>query len=400
MRPGTAPCRRRIGDAVMRHCGLPTPTAAPSPVQEQLVTEPAQLEDLIGQLGAAPWIALDTEFMRERTYYARLCLVQVATPSVIACVDALRLPSIDPLLDLLQAPTTLKVLHAARQDLEVFWDRRQALPAPVFDTQIAAALLGRDQQIGYGNLVESITGVRLPKLATRTDWSARPMSEAQLRYAFDDVRYLREVYLHLERELERLGRRAWLDEECAQLTDPQLYRNDPERAWRRLRAGQSLAPQAQAVLAALAAWREREAQRRNLPRGWVVKDAVLVDLARRAPRTLDELASTPGLAPAILRQSGAAILAEIDRARAAPAAPLWPAFDPPDAVRQQLYKEMAARVQACAAREHISATLLATRQDLQQLIQSGDSPVLHGWRRAVIGEELAALRRAALASGA
>ena len=365
-------------------------------MQEQLITQPAELDALIGQLAAAPWIALDTEFMRERTYYARLCLVQVATPEVIACVDPLQLPGIDPLLDLLQAPTTLKVLHSARQDLEVFWDLRKALPAPLFDTQIAAAMIGLDEQIGYGNLVQSITGVRLPKLHTRTDWSARPMSDAQLRYAFDDVHYLRDVYLHLERELARLGRRAWLAEECAQLTDPRRYRNDPDSAWRRLRAGQSLAPQAQAILRALAAWREREAQRRNLPRGWVVKDAVLVDLARRAPHTLDELATVPELAPAILRQSGAAILAEIARARAEPAVPLWPPLEPPDAARQQLYKDMAARVQACAAREHISATLLATRQDLQQLVQGGDSPVLHGWRGAVIGNELAALRRAAL----
>jgi ribonuclease D len=367
-----------------------------SHVPEQLVTQPAQLDRLVEQLAPARWIALDTEFMRERTYYARLCLVQVATPDVIACVDPLLLPSIDPLLDLLQAPTTLKVLHSSRQDLEVFWDQRKALPAPVFDTQIGAALIGLDEQIGYGNLVESITGVRLPKLHTRTDWSARPMSEAQLRYAFDDVHYLRDVYLHLERELESLGRRAWLAEECAQLTDPLLYRNDPEGAWRRLRAGQSLAPQAQVILRALAAWREREAQRRNLPRGWVVKDAVLLDIARRAPKTREELATIPELAPAILRQSAATVLAEIARSQAEPAAPLWPPIEPPDAARQQLFRDMAARVQACAARDRISATLLATRQDLQELIRSGDSPVLHGWRRTVIGDELIALRRAVL----
>jgi ribonuclease D len=367
-----------------------------SQVPEQLVTQPAQLDRLIEQLAASPWIALDTEFMRERTYYARLCLVQVATPEVIACVDPLLLPSIDPLLDLLHAPTTLKVLHSARQDLEVFWDLRKALPTPVFDTQIAAALIGLDEQIGYGNLVESITGVRLPKLHTRTDWSARPMSDAQLRYAFDDVHYLRDVYRHLERELERLGRHAWLAEECAQLTEPLLYRNDPGGAWRRLRGGQSLAPQAQVVLRALAAWREREAQQRNLPRGWVVKDAVLLDIARRAPRTLDELATVPELAPAILRRFGATILAEIARSQAEPPVALWPPFEPPDPARQQLYKDMAARVQACAARDGISATLVATRQDLQQLIQSGESRLLHGWRRAVIGNELAALRSAAL----
>jgi ribonuclease D len=367
-----------------------------SQVPEQLVTQPAQLEQLVAQLAAAPWIALDTEFVRERTYYARLCLVQVATPEVIACVDPLELPNIDALLDLLYAPSALKVLHAARQDLEVFWDLRQALPTPVFDTQIGAALVGLDEQIGYANLVERITGVRLPKLATRTDWSARPMSAVQLRYAFDDVHYLRDMYQHLDRELERHARRGWLAEECAQLADPARYRNDPEQAWRRLRAGAALSPTAQAILRALAAWREREAQRRNLPRGWVVKDPVLVEIARRAPTTLEELAAVPELAPAIRRQCGAALLAEIARHGAAVAAPLWPPIEPPDAARQRLLKEMAARVQACATREGICATLLATRQDLQELVQHGDSPVLNGWRRALIGEELAALRRAAL----
>ncbi len=363
---------------------------------EQLVTQPSQLQDLVGALAGAEWIALDTEFIRERTFSARLCLLQVATPRVIACIDPLALPSINPLLEVLYAPTTLKVLHAARQDLEVFWDLRRAVPAPLFDTQIAAALIGFDAQLGYGALVESLTGVRLPKLATRTDWAARPLAPEQLRYAFDDVRYLRDVYQHLEGELERLGRRAWLAEECARLSDPALYRNDPDEAWRRLRAGAALDPAAQGRLRALAAWRERQAQARDLPRGWIVKDNALVEIARRAPRTLDDLAAIPDLAPGSVRRFGSALLAEIARSRDAPAVALWPPATRPDEAQQALQRQLAACVQACAARARIHPSVLATRQDLLDFIRSGGGRVLAGWRRAVIGEELLRVRAAAL----
>ena len=182
---------------------------------EPLIQEPASLAPLCEQLRDAPWLALDTEFMRTRTYYARLCLVQVATPDVIACIDPLALPTIEPLLEVIYAPHVLKVIHSARQDLEVFADIRGAPPAPVFDTQIAASLCGYDDQIGYGALVESITGHKLPKLHTRADWEARPLPPDQLHYAEDDVRYLRDVYALLVQKLEALGRTTWLAEECA-----------------------------------------------------------------------------------------------------------------------------------------------------------------------------------------
>ena len=204
------------------------PSAAPA-----LIQDTTTLVSLCESLRDGPWMALDTEFMRTRTYYARLCLVQVATPETIACVDTLALRDIDPLLEVIYAPDLLKVVHAARQDLEVFADMRGTPPAPVFDTQIAASLCGYDDQIGYGTLVETITGHKLPKLHTRADWEVRPLPPDQLHYAADDVRYLRDVYQHLAQKLEDLGRTGWLQEECATLTQPALYRNDPRTACRR-----------------------------------------------------------------------------------------------------------------------------------------------------------------------
>ena len=281
-----------------------------------LIQDDAALRALCARLAGADWIALDTEFMRVRTYSARLCLIQVATPEVIACIDPLAV-NIDPLLDLLYEPRTLKVLHATRQDLEVFFDIRQAVPAPVFDTQIAAALTGYDDQIGYSALVEKITGQRLPKVNQRADWAARPLTPELLAYAADDVRYLCEVYRHLEQKLVALGRRAWLAEECAAQTDVKLYRNDPELAWQRLKQGKTLAPTQQPLLAQLAAWRERVAQQKNLPRGWVVPDPALVDIARAQPENPGQLAAIPGLEPALVRRFGGEILAIVDQGQTA-----------------------------------------------------------------------------------
>ena len=210
------------------------------PMSESLIQNPTSLARVCESLQNQPWMALDTEFMRTNTYYARLCLVQVATPEIIACIDTIALPTIEPMLELIYSPKVLKVIHSARQDLEVFADMRGAPPAPVFDTQIAASLCGYDDQIGYGALVESITGHKLPKLHTRADWETRPLPPDQLHYAEDDVRYLRDVYQFLAQKLDDLGRTDWLREECATLTSPGLYRNDPREAFRRLKQGQSL----------------------------------------------------------------------------------------------------------------------------------------------------------------
>jgi len=242
------------------------------------VQDQTALHDLCQRLQDSSWVAIDTEFMRERTYYARLCLIQIATPNVVACIDPLAV-DIGSLLDLIYSPTRLKVFHAARQDLEVFHDVRGNPPQPVFDTQIAAALLGFEDQIGYGALVQAVTEVKLEKQHTRTDWCVRPLTSQQLRYAEDDVVYLCEVYLNLSRRLTALGRYAWLEEECAALADPARFHNEAEQAYKRIRQGYQLPVAAQSVLKALAAWRERTAQTRDLPRNWIAPDSILEHIA-------------------------------------------------------------------------------------------------------------------------
>jgi ribonuclease D len=352
------------------------------------------MRQLAGQLAHAPWIALDTEFLRVDTYYPKLCLLQFATPDGIACVDMIALADIEPLLQALRDPAQPKVIHAARQDLEVLQALDGAVPAPVFDTQVAAALAGFDEQIGYGALVETLAGVRLEKQHTRTDWSKRPLSAEQLAYAVDDVRYLGTLHEQLHEKLETLGRQAWMAEECAPLADPALYRVEPLDAWRRIGQGVQLSPAQQTVLRELAAWRERAAQKRNLPRGWVLKDPVLVEIARRQPSNLEQLAAIEGVAPGVLRKWGQEILEAVRDGLEQPPR-RW--YTPPvrfDNAQQALFQKLAARVQAEAARLGIRPSVLATRQDLQALMLGDESArLMRGWRQAVIGEALLALMR-------
>lgn len=359
-----------------------------------LVQDAAALEGLCARIAGRRWIALDTEFTRERTFYARLGLVQLATEDVVACVDPLRVDPA-PLLEVLYDERVLKVLHAGRQDLEVLYDLRGAVPRPVFDTQIAAALLGYPDQIGYAALVEAITQVKLPKAHTRTNWEARPLTSEQLRYARDDVFYLRDVYRALAARLEERGRASWLAEECAGLADPALYRSDPDAAYTRL-AGHALPPAAQPLLKALAAWRERTAQARDLPRAWVVPDAALFEIAKAAPANLEALRRVPQVTNATLRAHGADIVAVVRAARAAPAERVWPLPAPPSPQEQALARQLLARAQAVAEAQGINPTIVATRRAVATLISQRAGPLAQGWRKALIGAELLALIEAAM----
>jgi ribonuclease D len=353
-----------------------------------MIQREAALLDLCDELRDQPWVALDTEFLRERTYYAQLCLIQLATPERIVCVDPLALPELDPLLAVLYGPTC-KVLHSARQDLELFFDLRGAVPAPVFDTQIAAALLGYDEQIGYGPLVETLTGVKLAKGHTRTNWAARPLAAEQLEYAVDDVRYLRDVYLHLHEELGAADKLAWLDEECARLTDATLYSNAPEAIRARARQGHLLDTAAQTRLSALLMWRENTAREQNLPRNWVVHDNDLFTIARRCPRSLDDFTrltfdKTPGV-----QRWAEEMLAVLAEAAAQAAGTVWPA--PARLTREQtaLYDEATRIIAVRAQARRVNPALVVTRRELERLIRGErDALVLRGWRAALVGDEL------------
>jgi ribonuclease D len=357
-----------------------------------LIDTDAALADLCCAIGDSAWIALDTEFLRERTYYARLCLIQIGAPGIVTCVDPLAIEQLEPLHALLENPKLRKVLHAARQDLEVFHDLRGVLAAPLFDTQIAAAYLGYDDQIGYAALVTAITGTTLDKTHTRTDWSARPLSAAQHRYAEDDVRYLMPVYEALHERLDAAGRLAWVADDCARLTDPALYANDPAEAWRRLRGGADLPAANQQMLRALAAFREQTAQARNLPRGWVLRDEVLFELARRAPQTHAELVSIRGLEDGARARWGDAILASIDDGRRVEPRPVWERQTPPTPEQTALGKRLMEAVRDVARAHELAPAVLATRRDVDKLVRGLDpASVLRGWRAELLSAKLGTL---------
>jgi len=336
-------------------------------------------------------IGVDTEFLRERTYFPRLCVLQIATGEHIYCVDALHgAAALEPLGRALTAARVRKLIHSARQDLEAWYVTTGRLIAPVFDTQIAAACVGLKPQTGYAELVRTLLEVTLPKGQTRTDWSRRPLTPAQLAYAADDVRYLEAVADRLLERLERLGRTAWALEDCAALADARLYAPDPEQAWRRVKRTRALAPPVRARLRALAAWRERRALERDLPRGWVLSDDALIELAQRPPADRSALRAMPPLAE--LEAAGAAALLEVLTAPLElTAEDLAPPREAPSDAEKALIARLAATLEARAAELGVSPELLATRAELKALAAGErDLGALRGWRAAVIGEPLLA----------
>jgi len=351
----------------------------------ELITDDRALVDLCNTLATADWLGLDTEFMRERTYRAKLCLVQVATGDLSCCIDPLGISDLGPLLAVLENREIRKVMHAARQDIEVIHDLRGSVPSPVFDTQIAAAFLGFDDQIGYGPLVAAITGVTLAKTETRTDWSRRPLSRAQLDYAADDVRFLQPVFETLLDRLESRGRRQWVEQECNAIGDPARYRNNPQDAWQRFRGGVDLPPAGQQVLRALIVWREAEAQSRDLPRGWVVKDDVLVDIARAMPDGSAELEKIVKLDERTRRRYSDQILAGVAAGRNAEAQPLWNR-DPPLAPEQvRRVKAIMTAIRTLAERNELAPSIVATRREIEQLVRGADPQTLWpDWRRELL----------------
>lgn len=362
----------------------------------------ADLATLCNELRAHSWIALDTEFMREKTYYAQLCLIQVATEGTVACIDPLALDTLDPLLDLFYDTNILKVLHAARQDLEIFHMMRGTPPAPIFDTQMAATLLGHGDQIGYGNLVKETLGVELEKAHSRADWSLRPLTVEQLEYAADDVRYLVKVYLQQRESLERSGRLEWLKEDFAALSDPRTFEYPPDEAWQRIKGVNFLKGVQLAVLQQLAAWREQQAQQSDRPRRWMLKDEVLFDMARHMPDNIDKLARIRGLEKGQVDRNGKHWLALIAQARQTPKEQ-WPRLQiPPKLTPEQeaLLDAMMALLRLRARQNQVSPAALGTRRDLERLLgQETDCPLLHGWRAAIAGHDLQQLLDGSLRLG-
>ena len=364
-------------------------------MQEYFVDTPQSLADLCGQLADSEWLAIDTEFIREKTYYPRLCLLQVCNGEVAACIDPLELDDLQPLLDILYDGRILKVLHAARQDLEIFLHDYQRIPMPVFDTQPAAALLGHGDQIGYANLVKQLLDIELPKDQSRTDWSRRPLDRQQVRYALDDVIYLGRLYLHMRGHLFDRERLQWLASDFATLADPQTYYPNPDNMWQRTKGKQALRGRQLAVLQQIAAWREQQARTRDLPRKWVLKDDVMIELSRRMPRDANGLSKIRGLEPGQIRREGDALLDLIAKGADLPREQ-WPndkgRAKPLNASQEAMVDLLSAGLRLIAEQHQLSPLAIASRKELEKLVRGEANCILHeGWRHSLAGQTLGAL---------
>ncbi len=367
-----------------------------------LIADSAALAGFCQRVGASSYITVDTEFMRDKTYYPQLCLVQVAGADEAAAIDGLA-PGLDlgPLLALFARADLLKVFHAGRQDLEIFCIMTGRVPAPMFDTQVAAMVCGFGDSVGYDTLVQKLTGAQIDKSSRFTDWAVRPLTERQLKYSISDVTHLRKVYEKLAHSLTRSGRAGWLEEEMAVLANPSTYRVEPDEAWQRLKV-RSPSPRFLAVLKELAAWREREAQKRDIPRNRMLRDEALLEIAAHHPTNVDELARTRGLSRGMAEgRMGEAILLAVKRGLEIPD-DQCPRPEP----RVELPRDIGPVVELlkvvlklqCDA-HNVASKLVATSADLE-LIAADDNaavPALKGWRREVFGEAALKLKRGELA---
>jgi ribonuclease D len=369
-----------------------------------LVTATDALQQLCDRLRGEEFVTVDTEFIRERTYWPELCVVQVAGAHEVAVIDALT-PEIDltPLGELLADPAVTKVFHASRQDIEIFVLRFGAVPTPLFDTQIAAMVAGFGDQVGYDAIVASLTGGSIEKAHRFSDWSVRPLSPAQIAYAAADVTHLREVYTRLRAQLEKDGRLEWVAEELADLADPGNYRADPETMWERLRP-RSGNRRFLGVLRAVAAWREREAQRVNIPRQRLLRDETLLEIAATAPATPDELARSRGITRGFADgRTGASLLSAVAAAKALPLSALPDQPRARDAARPSpaLVSLLKVLLAAKCEHHHVAARLVASSDDIDRLAleEAPAIAALHGWRREVFGEDALALIQGRIALG-
>lgn len=371
-----------------------------TPTPLQYITSAAALSEFCKQVQDSPRLALDTEFVGEDSFVPKLELIQVATETTAAVIDfpaVLSDGTLDEFWEVVCNPAIQKVVHAGRQDLDLFAVHAGQIPRPFFDTQIAAAIVGFGSQVAYANLVQRVHGKKLEKAHTFTNWSARPLSHDQLAYALEDVTFLLAIHDHLQTRLSKLGRLQWAHEEFGRLEGAVGdTRREPHERYQRIRGWDQLKPKSAAVLRELAAWREGEAKRRNVPRTRVVRDEVLLQLARHPPKQVQELRKVRGLHASEVDRNGDALLGTIHAALALPptAWPVLPKERKPEPESSGLVELLQAIVKARALEEEIAPTLLATAADLQELVDAKtdrttlDLPVLKGWRRVLVGERL------------
>jgi ribonuclease D len=359
-------------------------------MEELYVDTQEKLSNLCSLIESSDVIAIDTEFLREKTYYAQLCLIQIATDEVLACVDPLRIPNLDSFLDLLYQPHRIKVLHSARQDLEIFFDLKGELPKPIFDTQVAATLLGYGDQVGYANLVKAMLSKNVDKEHARTDWSQRPLDEAQIHYALNDVRYLIPMYRQQQRRLFEKGREQWLQVDFDSLTDKRLYAPHPEELWRRVKGTRILKRGQLVVLQQLTMWREQRARELNRPRKWILPDDVLVDIARRCPGSMEALEKIRGWNN-YTKKYASDILTVIKQTKSIPESQ-WPVAERATSLtieQEAIVDLLMGVVRMRAVENDVTPAVLVTRKELENLVLGERNiSVLSGWRREFVGHEL------------
>lgn len=376
----------------MMKTSTPKNTMSPKILDSSLyIDTDAALERFCETISTSPWIGIDTEFIREKTYKPRICLIQLSTPDHIACIDPFQVHSITPLQNLIGNEQSVKILHSAYQDMETLLDYLNILPSKIFDTQVAAALLGFGDQIGYANLVKEILDIDVNKDQSRTDWSKRPLTLEQRLYAANDVRYLGPLYIHLSSILNQKKRMDWLIEDFQKLTDKRTYQQDPKTLWKKVRGARKLSTAQLPILQQLTAWREHRATIDNLPRKWIIPDDLLIELSRRSPETMNELDQLRGWTEKMSRKYGREILKEIQKGRTIPKA-YWPSISikpEPSLAQEAVLDAMMAIVKIEADKNRISPALLASRNEVEKFFFfPEESALCKGWKKHLIGNRL------------
>ena len=379
---------------------LANPMIPEPPAQATTITTTAELVRFIDAVAHRAWVAIDTEFLREKTYYPKLCLVQIADADISGVIDVLAIDDLSALVALLVDAETIKVFHSAEQDLEVLLHTFGVMPAPLFDTQLAAPLVGLDDQMGYARMIAALLDVSLPKAHTRTDWSRRPLPAGAIDYAADDVRYLAVAYPRLVAALNARDRLGWVMDDTARMTDPARFVPAPEAAWRRVKGWFHLPAGAQQILAELAAWRERVAIEADRPRRWIVSDTALMTLAEQGPADDMALADTVELSDKMLARHADELLAAINRGKAAPATVLDPDAGPPDGPTKRAIKHGMQALEQAAQAAELPAATLGSRAEIARLVAGRrDTRLLTGWREEIAGRDVLAAIQAHQAAG-
>lgn len=357
----------------------------------ELITTNEVLVEYCDRISGASYCAIDTEFVREKTYYPLLSLIQVATEKHMACIDPLAITDLSPLLALLKNPKLVKVFHSPSQDLEILYLQFETLPSPVFDTQLAAAVLGYTHQISYAELVSEVTGVKLEKKHTRADWSRRPLSDSELDYAMDDVRYLLPVYRHLNQLLHDKGRYSWIEQDLADMSLESNFQIDTGNLWKRLKGVQKLKGVELQIAQDLCIWREKVAQQKNLPRRWITADDAIIELAKRKPADLTTFDNIRGIPDKALARNKKVWLDIVGRAMARDASQ-WPTQHKPqklDAHQQALADCLMALCREIADKNDMALATLVTRKDIDSLILNRKtSRLAQGWHFEIVGQHL------------